>query len=70
MDYVTVNIVRDICGDINFEWKHAVKKNTEVLLVASGIEVGLEVNAKHDRQWTYNVTMGRVRATIVAVQKQ
>jgi hypothetical protein len=34
------------------------------------MEVGSEVNAKHDRQCTYNVTLGRVRAIIVAVQKQ
>jgi hypothetical protein len=46
------------------------KKNTQVLLVAGSIQVGLDVNTKHDRQWTYNVTMGRIRATIVTVEKQ
>jgi hypothetical protein len=34
------------------------------------MEVGLEVNVKHDRQFMYNVTLGRVRATIIAVEKQ
>jgi len=31
------------------------------------MEVGLEVNAKHDRQCIYNVTLGRVRAKAISI---
>jgi hypothetical protein len=33
------------------------------------ISIGVNIVAKQDRQYNYNVTLGSVRATIVAVEK-